>query len=486
MTREETCDVAIVGGGPAGAAAAVAAHSLGLSVCLIDEQPRLGGQIYRQPPAGFKVDSWLAGRVYAEGKALIARAQTLAGLRHIASATVCALFPGGQAGAAHGGHHLLFHDNERLGRVAARYVVLAAGCYELPVPFPGWHLPGVMSAGGIQTLLKSQRVAAGDNIMLAGSHPLLIVVAKQLLDAGIRVAGVAIAQPAWRVARLMKSPMAAWTTRGNFAHLLGCLAALRRARVPLLFGHAVVAALGKERLEAVCLRDLGGSSQERPVACDALGVCYGFAPSSELARQAGARHSWRAGGGWVVQADEFMRSSVEGLYVAGELTGVAGAEAAALSGEIAGVGVALAAGRVTASTAQQRTRHLRRRLVRIRRFAQVLAEWAQPSEALLAKLAQPTALLCRCEDVTVGQVAAALRADRSLQSASTVKLRTRVGMGPCQGRMCEFSVRRLVAEERGRRVEDVPGYVVRVPVKPLPIALLAGDPGALDIDPTRR
>jgi D-hydroxyproline dehydrogenase subunit alpha len=179
-----------------------------------------------------------------------------------------------------------------------------------------------------------------------------------------------------------------------------------------------------------------------------------------------------------------MRSSVAGLYVAGELTGVAGAEAAALSGEIAGVGIAMDACRLSAAAAHERTQQLKKRLTRVRRFASVLAELTEPAPRLLAALAVRSALLCRCEDVTVGQMQDALTADAEIASASTAKLRTRVGMGFCQGRMCELSVRRLLAARRGCRIDEVPGYTVRPPVKPLPIALLAGDPGALDIDPT--
>jgi thioredoxin reductase len=489
VIQTENYDVAIIGGGPAGAAAAIATHSAHLSTCLIDEQPRLGGQIYRQPPAGYEVDSWLADGSYAEGKSLIARAERLDGLRHIAPATVCALFPARPAGneandSAQSRLHIVFHDNHRLGRVAARSVLLATGCYEMPVPFPGWHLPGVMGAGGIQTLLKSQRVAAGSNILLAGSHPLLFVVAEQLLAADIRIAGIALAQQWWSAAALLRSPLVAWTGRGHLVHTLKTLASLRRAGIPIFFGETVVEALGQAELEAVRLRDPNGKGKGRVLACDALGISYGFLPSSELARQAGAHHAGLPGGGWVIAADEFMRSSVAGLYVAGELTGVAGAAAAALSGEIAGIGIAMDSGRVSAGAAHERTRHLSKRLAEVRRFAAVLARLTEPTPRFLAALADRSTLLCRCEDVTVGQMQDALDADPQLASASSAKLRTRTGMGFCQGRMCELSVRRLLAARRNCRIEEVPGYTIRPPVKPLPIGVLAGDPGALDIDPS--
>ncbi|MGH8210938.1 MAG: NAD(P)-binding protein, partial [Steroidobacteraceae bacterium] len=207
MNVAQSFDVAIIGGGPAGAAAAIATRSCQLDVCLIDEQPRLGGQIYRQPPAGFRVDSWLTGKAYARGKLLLARAEQLSGLRHIPSATTWGIFPAKPEGPASGGHHVLFQNDAGLGRISARHVLLSTGCYEMPVPFRGWHLPGVMSAGGIQTLMKSQRVAAAANIVLAGSHPLLLIVAEQLLEAGVRIAAVAFMQPFSTVWRLLRYPL---------------------------------------------------------------------------------------------------------------------------------------------------------------------------------------------------------------------------------------------------------------------------------------
>ncbi len=479
--KGESCEAAIIGGGPAGLAAAAAMTACGLDVCLIDEQPRLGGQIYRQPPAGYRVDSWLAGKVYQRGKALLGRVERLADLHHVAPATVWALFPAETATTA-GGHHVLYERDGRLGRLTARFVLLATGCYEMPVPFPGWHLPGVMSAGGIQTLLKSQRVAAGSNVVLAGSHPLLLIAAEQLLGAGVRVAAVVLSQTAATAARALRAPPSLLGAFGQLLHAGHCLSRLRRAGVPLMLGHVVSEALGTDAVEAVriCRSDFQGA--DCVLACDAVGVCYGFLASSELARQAGARSMWESDSGWVVEADAFMRSSVPGVSIAGELTGVAGAEAAALSGEIAGLGIAIDCGRLSGAAALPRARVLRRRLDRARRFARLLAELSRPAPQLLRRLATPATLLCRCEEVTVAELTAALQLDPGIASASAAKLLTRVGMGTCQGRMCETAVRRLIGDSRGSALSDIAGYVPRAPVKPVPLAALAADAGATLMD----
>lgn len=482
--RSDSCEVAIIGGGPAGLAAAAAMKACGLDVCLIDEQPRLGGQIYRQPPAGFRVESWLGGRIYQRGKALLERVEHLPDLRHVAPATVWALFPA-ESMAEGGGHRILYERDGTLGRLAARHVLLATGCYELPVPFPGWHLPGVMSAGAIQTLLKSQRVAAGGKVVLAGSHPLLLVAADQLLGAGVQVAAVVLSQSLATAARVLRSPASLLGGFGQLIHARHCLSRLRRARVPLMLGHVVAEALGADAVEAVriCRSDLRG--EPRTLECDAVGICYGFLASSELARQVGARSLWEPGSGWVVETDALMRSSVPAVSVAGELVGVAGAEAAALSGEIAGLGIAVDCRRLAPDAALPRARVLRRRLDRLQRFARLLAELSSPAPQLLQRLATPATLLCRCEDVTVGELSAALQRDPGIASASAAKLLTRVGMGTCQGRMCETAVRRLIGNNRGSALSAIPGYVPRAPVKPVrlaALAALAGEAGSPPAD----
>jgi thioredoxin reductase len=480
MEHHGNYDYAIVGGGPAGMAAAVVAARHGLKTCLIDEQPRLGGQIYRQPPKEFSVSSWLPGATYEKGKALIASAEALAGIEHIAPATVWGCFRGADdAGGAL--HHIFFHDDRAAGRVSASQVLIATGCYESPVAFPGWQLPGVMSAGAIQTLIKSQRVAAGRNVVLAGSHPLLLVIARQLLEANVQVAAVVFTQPVAAIWRLLRHWRAAMTGTRQLLDTAATLLKLRRAGVPILYGRAVTEALGTQQLEAVLVRTLA-SGESRRIECDALGVCHGFLPSSELARQCGATHRWAGEGGWVIEADEFLRSSIPAISVAGELTGVAGAEAAAVSGEIAALGAVIDLGRLSLDLVKSRVRALQVRLLRLRRFASVLGMLSTPDADLIDTLMQESTLICRCEDIGRQQIEDAIRADPGIVSASTVKLMTRAGMGFCQGRMCEINVRRIIAKLRQVPLAQVPGFVVRPPVKPIPIALLASLPDALSID----
>ena len=186
----------------------------------------------------------------------------------------------------------------------------------------------------------------------------------------------------------------------------------------------------------------------------------------------------------MIECDDYLRSSVPGLSVAGELTGVAGAEAAALSGEIAALGVALDLRRISAEAADRRRSRVQERWRRLRRFAAVLGELSLPAAGLVESMSERSTLLCRCEDITVGQVEDSLRAHPGVSSASTAKLLTRVGMGFCQGRMCEINVRRIIAHERKMPLAEVAGFVVHPPVKPVPLGALAAYPEALEIDPS--
>jgi D-hydroxyproline dehydrogenase subunit alpha len=467
-------DVAIVGAGPAGLAAAVELARAGADVTLVDEQMLPGGQIYRQPPAAFTVSRRPAGRSYAAGKTLLAEAAALQGVQRLQQTTVWGAFD-----VDAGGVTLALSGHDAVERLRARRLLVAAGAYDLPVAFPGWTLPGVMSAGGVQAFVKSQQVLPGRRFVLAGAHPLLLVVADQLVAAGGEVAAVALAQ-ARPTAREALADLARlrgdWSRLGDLA---GPLARLRRARVPLLFSTLPVAAEGEGAVERVLLarvdRDWsvrnGGS---RPLECDTLVVGFGFVPSSELARQAGCAVAWdEEAGGWIVEHDEWMRTTVGVVGVAGEVTGIAGAEQAIDEGRLAAIGMLLDLDLIDAVEAQRRAAPVRHRLERLRRFtALVRRRFALHGDALASLLTGQT-IVCRCEDVTTAELRAALAAHPHLGTLDAVKLLTRVGMGPCQGRMCQPTVTRVIAGATGRTPTELGPYRARPPLKPLPLAALA-------------
>lgn len=466
-------DIAIIGAGPAGLAALDQLAGKGLKVAVIDEQPRAGGQIYRQPPASFKVGNWLADRLYDAGKALLRRAEDAPGIDwHLESAALG--FYEDQAGD----RVLWIATPEGVKSLRARAWLIAAGCYDMPVAFPGWTLPGVMAAGGVQAFVKSQQLVPGDRFLFAGSHPLQLIVAEQVLNAGGEIAALVFSQSASRALAALRRPGVLAGHWRKFAQAAAALARLRRAGVPVLFNHGIIAAEGADCVTGAVVAPLDGAGRPdrgrgRSFACDRVAFCYGFLPSSELARQGGAAAAWdgEAGGGWIISHDGAMRSTVPGLYVAGEVTRVAGAESAAEQGRIAAFSILADLGLGPDGTARAAAS---RRLHRITAFADLLRDLARPPAGLFEELAGDAVTLCRCENVTFGAFRAAMADAGHILTADAAKLLSRTGMGPCQGRYCGHAVRRTLAALRGVDPDTVGGFTVRPPVKPVPLSDLAG------------
>jgi thioredoxin reductase len=479
-------DVAVVGAGPAGLAAALTLREHGASVLLVDEQARLGGQIYRQPPAGFEVAHWLEGKAYAPGRELLAAAGGLEGVDWRSATTAWGVF-GLQAGldsyalagAPEQGLVLGLSGPAGVEYIRPTRLLIAPGAYDLPVAFPGWTLPGVMAAGGVQAFVKSQKLLPGNRFVLAGGHPLLLVVADQLRAAGANVAAVAFAQSRPGVGEALRTLPRLGRHVVRLADAAGPAARLRRAGVPLLFSHVISRAEGTEQVERVTLAAVDDDWQPRAgreltFACDTLAVGYGFVPSSELARQAGCAYRFDGpAGGFVVTCDASMRSSLEAVFVAGEIVGIAGANQAIEEGRLAAIGIVGDLGRLPGGAVSRLQHEARRRLDALAPFSAVVRERFAPRYDALARLADDDTIVCRCEEVTAGELRTSLGEYPHLGTADAVKLFTRTGMGPCQGRFCMLTVAHMVASAREIPVEVVGPYAARPPVKPVGIAALA-------------
>jgi hypothetical protein len=357
-------------------------------------------------------------------------------------------------------------------------VLLAPGCHERPLAFPSWTLPGVMGAGAIQGFLKSQQLVPGNRFVLVGSHPLQLVVADQLLSAGARVAAVVFTQRMQEAWLMLGHPIVALRNHRQLLETSNILRRLRRAGVPVIFGHTIVRAVGATAVESATLAAIdsnGTIDQHRTQVfeCDRIGICHGFLASSELARQAGAGMHWKdEAGGWLARHDEWLESSVENLFVAGEITSVDGADAALEKGRIAAVGILRALGRVNDNRAHSLASNPRKRLSRLQSFAAVLQYLAQPPANLALQTMSDETILCRCESIRCGELQRALAENKHVLSADAAKLLTRVGMGLCQGRLCGDNVARLIAGTRNVRPDEVGAFQAQAPVKPVPLAAL--------------
>jgi thioredoxin reductase len=472
MAATDTFDLLIVGGGPAGLAAAAQAAAAGLTVAVADERVTLGGQIYKQLGPGFRVEDPSAlGPEHARGRALIDAAQR-SGAEILLRTSVIAV---------RDDRVTLVTDDEPARTVTARRLLVAAGAHDRPVAFPGWTLPGVLTAGGAQTLVKTQRVLPGERIVFAGAGPLALAFPAQLRGYGANVVLVTEAGPAPRardIARLLAA------ARGN-VDLLRDAARYRtqllRHRVPLRYGRIVVRADGDGRVESVThaavdadWRVVPGS--EETVAADTLCIGYGFTPSVELLRQTGAvLHDDEDRGGPTVAVDEWMRTTAPGVLAAGDGTGVEGAYVAVDEGRLAALGAAIDLGRLDAATAAAMARPVRTRLRRRRALRRALGRMHRVGPGIY-ELATPETIVCRCEEVTRAQLDEAARASADV---NVVKGLTRAGMGLCQARNCQRQVAALIAARHGRAPADVPMATPRFPARPVPLSAIA-DPTVED------
>ena len=451
-------DVAIVGGGPAGQAAALILGRGGARVAVIDEQARPGGQILRQPPAAFTLPRWMTGASYRGLRQQLAAFEALSEVRWLGNRSVIGI------DGAIDAFTITTTTSTGVERIGARRVLIAAGCYDLPVAIPGWTLPGAMGAGGLQALVKAQGVLPGDRIALAGTHPLMLIVAAQIVAAGGAVAEILFEQ----TRRSMLANLGgAVPAAGPLRDAARALVQLRRAGVAVRFGQRLLAIEGADAVAALRVADRDG--RERRLACDAVGLCYGFLPQSDLPRQAGLAMRWASPtGGWAATHDEWMRGSIPGIAVAGETTGVAGAPAALQAGRIAGVGLAADLGLIDLPAACAIQSPAARAWRRARRFAATLDRIADPGPTL-ARLSET--IVCRCEDVTLATLNAAIGA---APEVNAVKLATRCGMGLCQGRGCEHLLTRLVAAHCGVTPDTLRPFTPRFPARPVRIGDLLG------------
>jgi NADPH-dependent 2,4-dienoyl-CoA reductase/sulfur reductase-like enzyme len=442
-------DLIIVGGGPAGVSAAIQARSHGLSVLLLDENAAPGGRIWQALEVRGAKDADDAAAL------LILQSFRTCGAEAHWRATVWAIDPDGT---------VYWSEDGATRSARGGFVLLATGTTERPLPVPGWTLPGVMTVGAAQIALKTAGLVPSGNAWMAGQGPLLLLYTVQALRAGGRFAGVLD----------LSDRRARWAA---LPHLPRAARALPELRKGLLWWREIGRA-GVQWIRAGELRAEGDGAlssirfradgRERTEPADLLLLHDGVIPSVQITRALGLAHRWDAAQRcWKPVTNEWGVSSLPNLLLAGDGAGVGGALAATCGGRLAALGAACALGRIdtaTRDTAAVALQAARARHLALRPFLDALYAPRPP-------LLDDTTLVCRCEEVTAGQIRVA--AWIGALGLNQLKAFTRCGMGPCQGRMCGATAAEVMAAERGVPVEQIEPYRTRFPTKPLTLGELA-------------
>ena len=450
-------ELVIVGAGPAGIGAALAARAAGLSVIVVDDQIEPGGQIWRSAGSAAPDHAARLGKEYEFGRVQVQNFMAC-GATYLREHTVwhieiVAGRPTLQCAGPDGG-----------GAITAGQLLLATGALERPVPIPGWTMPGVMTAGGLQILLKSARLSA-DNAVLAGAGPLLWLLAAQMVEAGNPPRAVVESVSGGAYLRSLRYLPGALRHPGPLAKGLGLIARVQRAGVAV---HRFARALrveGDGRVQALGFRDWRGRAQR--IDAGIIGLHAGVIPNQQASRLLRLPHQWdREQHAFCPERDAGLKVH-ERIFLAGDGARIGGAEVAWLEGQLVG---RLAAGSDDPA--------LRARVATRRATRPFLDSLYRPGEALRRPADMTT--LCRCEEVTAGRVRQAVRDGAS--GPNQVKFLLRAGMGPCQGRVCGLAVSEVISEGLGQDMDSTGYFRIRPPLKPVPLGVIARSGAMTDKD----
>ncbi|MDA2981856.1 MAG: FAD-dependent oxidoreductase [Actinomycetota bacterium] len=453
-------DVLVIGGGPAGLSVAAKLGSAGKQVLLIDERKASGGQYFKQPASDFEISEEKLDSQYRKGKALIRKFEA-SGAKSIFNMKIWGVF---------GPEKILGYDSSNCYVITPKHVVIATGAFERGLVFPGWTLPGVLTTGAGQSLLRSYQVSPGNRVAIAGNGPLNMQLAAELIRAGVDVAALAESAKLFKLKNLilggllfLRSPKLALTG-------VGYLFTIAKAKTKILPGYVVARVDGEAAVETVEFKRLD-KSNSRTFNIDAITIGYGFIPSNEIARLLGCAHEvddrWKYLGAKKTLSGS---TSVPNVWIAGDGSGINGAQVAQSSGTL------LAHALLAQDDAQKSLSDRVSKLVsyiQLRNqlgFQKVLRKiFSAP--VLIDELAEEDTVVCRCLSISYAQVKAGISEDTL--SAGASKRISRVGMGRCQGRYCSPVIQKLISENSGYDISERSGFAPQIPIKPVEIGVVA-------------
>jgi NADPH-dependent 2,4-dienoyl-CoA reductase/sulfur reductase-like enzyme len=462
--EEAAPDVLVIGGGAAGLTAAATLAEQGVDVVLLDERSRPGGQYYKQPFIDGGIHESLADDPQIlEGADLVGRARA-SGAKIVEGAEIWGAFVPGEFIALANGRSTTYRP---------KHTIVATGACERGLPLPGWTLPGVMTAGAAQTMLKSYGEIPGKRVLVAGNGPLNLQIAEELHRAGAEVVAVTELAPSF-----LRRPGAAISMMLSDAALsirgIRTLAKLKSAGIPVLFGHGLARVEERDGGLHAEIGPFDGKRVAEGRGFDVDVVCtgFGFLPNNEILRALGCEHRFdEARGQMTVVRTDSCETSIPGIFAIGDCCGLGGAPAACEEGVIAAAAIAESLTGEMPAALVAVAKAARRRLQSHRSFQAALWEMFK-APRLQSELADDETVVCRCESVRLGQIKDAMSAGDL--SMGAVKRRTRLGMGACQARYCAPVAASLLSQASGEPLGEFSYFAPRVPIKPIRIADIAG------------
>ncbi|MES0883378.1 NAD(P)/FAD-dependent oxidoreductase [Roseibium sp. SCP14] len=449
-------DCVIVGAGPAGMAAATKLAEHGVRPLVLDRGTRAGGQIYRSAASSPLPDASKLGPDYTIGANLIAEFEAC-GVDYVPGADVWHVGDDGR---------ILYSLDGETRQVETREILICPGAIERPMPIPGWTLPGVMTAGAAQVMLKSDAIVA-DDAVFAGSGPLLYLIVAQYLRLGVKVAGLVDTTPKENYLHATPLITGALSSVSLLRKGLSLLREIRQAGIPVFRNASQLKVLGADRATGLSFHCRG----QRKLSAETVFLHHGVIPNPNMARALGLDHVWNEDQlTWNVKKDRFGQSSLPHVSVAGDAGGIVGADGARHEGYISALNILARLGRISLDKRDQLSRHSFGELQRLSKFRRFIDQLYRPVEALRLPQDENT-LVCRCEEQSVADLRAGFQ--EGARDPNALKSRTRCGMGPCQGRQCGPIVSALLAEWRNQSEAEVGYYRLRSPQRLLSLEELS-------------
>jgi NADPH-dependent 2,4-dienoyl-CoA reductase/sulfur reductase-like enzyme len=454
-------EVTILGAGPAALAAAAELVSHDISVVILDENSQPGGQYFRQIPGSFQRTR---PSVFDKDARDSSRSHALF---QVVDHPKVTYIPDTSVWGYFSDNIVSYTGDDTSGHVSAGHIIVASGAYDRPVPFPGWTLPGVISAGGAQNLMLGQRVIPGKRVVISGNGPLNIAAGYNLDKAGAKVRSILEAskpRQIWRaVPGMLLDPLV--LLKG-----IRYQAGLLRAGVFVKTGWTVIEARGDTQVQEVDAApiDAHGNidrARLRTRSVDTLIVGYGLIPSTEMTQLMGCGHIYDTNNNYVVPVrSSECETTIPDIFAVGDCTGISGVEVALLEGRLAAITIAQRLRSINQSYVKKTCVHLKSRLHRLQRFHEAMDFLFTTPRSFLSLLTDDT-IVCRCEEVTAKEVRTRLK--QGVTDLNTIKALTRIGMGRCQGRNCFSTLRALAAQELQVPAHKLKLPRTRAPLKPV-------------------